>query len=67
MARVIVHEVYAHKLPNGSVFVVEPRKDEHGDDEVQTVKREVAEGLLRCGRGKLHRTDQKSTTDEGAD
>ena len=57
MARVIVHETYPHKLKNGSVLVVDAKPD------VQTVKREVADALIRCGRGELHKTDMKFNSD----
>ena len=53
MARVVVRETYAHKLRNGSVQVLGPKPG------VQTVKREIAEALVRCGRGALHKTDMK--------
>ena len=62
MARVVVRETYAHKLRNGSVLVLDPKPG------VQTVKREVAEALIRCGRGVRHRTDMKFTPEsKGSD
>lgn len=67
MARVVVHEVYPHKLENGSVQVLEPKVDAKGKPEVQTVRRVVADGLAKCGRGELHKSDAKSKTKgEGA-
>ena len=52
MARVIVHQTYAHKLKNGSVQVLEPHPD------YQIVKRDIANALIVCQRGTLHETDQ---------
>ena len=58
MARVVVHEAFPHKFRNGSVQVLEP------SPEPQTVKRAVANGLVACGRGKLHSSDMKAAKSE---
>lgn len=62
VARVIVHEVYPHKLEGGRVQVVEPKLDDNGEPVVQTVRRVIADGLVKAGRGELHETDSRSTT-----